>query len=61
MGKTITITEEKYRELVAQIAAEIVADHSKDSPEATLMFSLTCMAFSARLGQKLFTEDKDNE
>jgi len=61
MGKTITITEEKYQELVAQTTAEIMAEHGEDAPQAALLFSLSCISFSVLLSRKLFPEDEDNE
>lgn len=61
MGKTITITEEKYRELVSQTTTEIMTEHGGDAPQAALLFSLSCIAFSAALARKLFPEDEDDK
>lgn len=61
MEKTITITEGEYRKLVAETTAEIMAEHGEDAPQAALLFSLSCIAFSAALAHKLFPEDENNE
>lgn len=61
MGKTVVITEEEFRKLTAQTTAEIMAKHSEGAPQAALLFSLSCVAFSAALANKLFSEDEDNE
>ena len=61
MEKTITITEEEYRKLVSETTAEITAKHSEDAPQAALLFSLSCITFSAALAHKLFPEGEDNK
>ena len=61
MEKTITITEGEYRKLVAETTAEIMAEKGEDAPQAALLFSLSCIAFSAALTHKLFPKDEDDK
>ena len=61
MEKTITITEEEFRKLAAQISAEVTTEHGKDAPQAAALFSLSCIVFSAALAHKLFSEDEDDK
>lgn len=61
MGKTVTITVEEFRKLVAQTITEIMDKHGRDTPQGALVFSLATTVFSAMLTHKLFSEDEDNE
>lgn len=61
MEKTIIITEKEYRKLVAETTAEITAEKGEDAPYAALLFSLSCIAFSAALARKLFPEEEDDK
>lgn len=62
MEKTITITEEEYRKLVAETTAEIMEEHGKENPSASVVFSLTSITFAAALARKMFPEEEhENE
>lgn len=61
MEKAIAITKDDYCKAVAKISAEVMADHSKDNPETTLLFSLASIAFAGRLKLELFGPDEDED